>query len=318
MATHDAAVAERLAERWDDATAGGCGWERGRDRPDLAARIARAPARAGAGHRGRGRSRRGAPGLDRDLPLGHHLKDDRSGRSPAFPSTGRSRRPAAPRRPVSSLRSARSQASSVRCRSGSPTAPACSASTGGAVQRTGPGKVLGLPPGYARAFPGELRTLAGRGDGVLLFQQTAANLGARPGDVVSIGRAGAPPAQVKVDGVVDLPNEDSLFQQVGAPPGAQPNAPPDNVILLPDAVFRRVETRRSERPHPGARHAQPHAARQPQRGVHEGRRGRPQPRGQAWPAAGWWATTSAPRSTRRARTRSTRSCCSSSSASRAR
>ncbi len=120
--------------------------------------------------------------------------------------------------------------------------PGLQASTGGAVQRTGPGKVLGLPPGYARAFPGELRTLAGRGDGVLLFQQTAANLGARPGDVVSIGRAGAPPAQVKVDGVVDLPNEDSLFQQVGAPPGAQPNAPPDNVILLPDAVFRRVET----------------------------------------------------------------------------
>jgi putative ABC transport system permease protein len=115
------------------------------------------------------------------------------------------------------------------------------AAVGGSVQQTGPGQVLGVPDGYARAFPGELRTLAGAGTGVLLAQQTAANLRARPGDMVGIGRAGAAPAHVRVDGIVDLPAADALFQRVGAPVGLQPQAPPDNVILLPHRLFARVE-----------------------------------------------------------------------------
>lgn len=115
------------------------------------------------------------------------------------------------------------------------------ANAGGSSQTTGPGKVLGLPAGYAKTFSGQERTLAGRGDGVVLTQQAAANLHARPGDIVSIGRRGLPPARVHLDGVVDLPQADSLFQRVGAPPGAQAQAPPDNVILLPDATFRAVE-----------------------------------------------------------------------------
>ena len=115
------------------------------------------------------------------------------------------------------------------------------ASAGGSVQRTGPGKVVGLPPGYAKAFPGEVRTLSGSGNGVLLAQQTAANLRAKPGDSIAIGRAGMAPARVTVAGVVDLPAADSLFQKVGAPVGAQAQAPPDNVILLPQRDFQRVE-----------------------------------------------------------------------------
>ena len=115
------------------------------------------------------------------------------------------------------------------------------ATSGGSTQSTGPGVVLGLPTGYAGTFPGELRTLSGSGRGVLLAQQTAANLHARPGDKVSIRRPGQPPATVRVDGVVDLPQADSLFQKVGAPAGAQPQAPPDNVILLPQREFARLE-----------------------------------------------------------------------------
>jgi putative ABC transport system permease protein len=115
------------------------------------------------------------------------------------------------------------------------------ARSGGTTQRTGPGRVLGLPDGYARAFPGELRTLSGAGTGVLLAQQTAANLHAKPGDTVAIQRAGLPRAKVRVDGVVDLPQADSLFQKVGAPVGAQPQAPPDNVILLPQRTFAQLE-----------------------------------------------------------------------------
>jgi putative ABC transport system permease protein len=112
-----------------------------------------------------------------------------------------------------------------------------SANTGGSTQQTGPGKVLGLPSGYATAFPGEIRVLSGSGNGVLLAQQTAANLHAKPGDNVTIGLPGGKTAPVRVDGVVELPAADSLFQTVGAPVGAQPQAPPDNVILMPQQTF---------------------------------------------------------------------------------
>jgi putative ABC transport system permease protein len=114
------------------------------------------------------------------------------------------------------------------------------ASSGGSSQTTGPGKVLGLPAGYAQAFPGEIRTLSGSATGVLLAQQTAANLHAKPGDTIAIGRPGSTAAKVRVDGVIDLPAADSLFQKVGAPVGAQPQAPPDNVVLLPAATFQQV------------------------------------------------------------------------------
>ncbi len=116
-----------------------------------------------------------------------------------------------------------------------------SATAGGSTQQTGPGKVIGLPAGYAKTFPGALRGLSGTSSGVLLAQQTAANLHAKPGDTVRIGRAGLPAASVRVDGVVDLPQADSFFQQVGAPVGAQPQAPPDNVILVPQRTFTRLE-----------------------------------------------------------------------------
>ncbi|MEV8638731.1 ABC transporter permease [Streptosporangium sp. NPDC051023] len=104
--------------------------------------------------------------------------------------------------------------------------------SGGQVLTTGPGQVVGLPPDYAAVFPGELRFLTGSSQGVLLAQQTAANLHAAPGDTVVLHRAGLPDATVRVDGIADLPQADSLFQRVGAPPGAQPQAPPDNVLLL--------------------------------------------------------------------------------------
>ncbi|MCW2940925.1 MAG: hypothetical protein JWN00_3910 [Actinomycetia bacterium] len=112
--------------------------------------------------------------------------------------------------------------------------------SGVTVQTTGPGVVLGVPDGYIRAFPGEVRSLAGAADGVLLAQQTAANLHARPGDMVTIGRSGLSPVQVRIDGVIDLPQADSLFQKVGAPAGSQPVAPPDNVLLLAQARWHQI------------------------------------------------------------------------------
>ena len=108
-----------------------------------------------------------------------------------------------------------------------------SASTGGTVQTTGAGKVLGIGPLYRQQFPAELRALIGTLDGVLVAQQTAANLHVTVGDHITIQRAGVPPADVVVEGIVDLPQADSLFQAVGVPPGTAPPAPPDNVLLLP-------------------------------------------------------------------------------------
>lgn len=114
------------------------------------------------------------------------------------------------------------------------------ASAGGTLQKTGPGKVLGLSPQYRQHFPTELRLLLGSLNGVLVAQQTASNLHVTVGDIVTIQRIGLPPMKVKVDGVVDLPNADSLFQAVGVPASAAPQAPPDNVLLLPADQWHQV------------------------------------------------------------------------------
>jgi putative ABC transport system permease protein len=74
--------------------------------------------------------------------------------------------------------------------------------------------------------------LLGSLSGPLLAQQTAANLHATVGSRVTIDRPGLGPVDVVVAGIVDLPNQDSMFQAVGLPSGAQPQSPPDNVILL--------------------------------------------------------------------------------------
>lgn len=107
------------------------------------------------------------------------------------------------------------------------------ASTGGTTQTTGSGKVIGLSSTYERTFPAEFRLLVGSSKGVLLAQQTAANLHATVGDTITIQRIGLPSVDVKVAGVVDLPYADSFFQAVGVPSSAAPQAPPDNVLFLP-------------------------------------------------------------------------------------
>ena len=110
--------------------------------------------------------------------------------------------------------------------------PGFQATTGDTTQTTGTGKVVGLGDGYRNAFPAEIRDLVGQGS-VLLAQQTAANLHAVPGTTILIQRPGMDPVQLKVDAIIDLPQADSLFQVVGAAPGAAPQAPPDNVLIVP-------------------------------------------------------------------------------------
>ena len=56
------------------------------------------------------------------------------------------------------------------------------ATTGGTVQTTGPGKVVGIDPSYRLDFPTQFRSLTGSLDGVLVAQQTAATLHVAVGD----------------------------------------------------------------------------------------------------------------------------------------
>jgi putative ABC transport system permease protein len=116
-----------------------------------------------------------------------------------------------------------------------------SSSTGGQVRQTGAAYVVAISPSYAATFPTELRHLLGSRSGNLLLQQTAANLAATPGDRITVHTA-AGPHPVVVDGVVDMPAEDSFFQVVGLAPGSGVSAPPDNVLLVPPAVFASVTT----------------------------------------------------------------------------
>ncbi|WP_027417091.1 ABC transporter permease [Aneurinibacillus terranovensis] len=115
-----------------------------------------------------------------------------------------------------------------------------SATAAGTTQTTGAGQVVGVSQQYARLFPSQIRYLLGSTDGVLIAQQTAANLHVSVGDQVTIKRVGLPPVKVKIDGVVDLPNADSLFQAVGVPANAAPQAPPDNVLLLPSSKWHQI------------------------------------------------------------------------------
>ena len=117
----------------------------------------------------------------------------------------------------------------------------------GTTQTTGAGKAVGLEPGYAKNNPRQIRLLSGTLDGVLLAQQTAANLHASPGDTVMIARLGQPPIDVKIDGIVEVPSADQFFQIVSTTPQAAVNAPPDNIVFLPaqkweDAFATQLDT----------------------------------------------------------------------------
>ncbi|MBN9245791.1 MAG: FtsX-like permease family protein [Mesorhizobium sp.] len=118
--------------------------------------------------------------------------------------------------------------------------PGFEATTGGTVQATGGGEVLGIEPGYFGQFPAQVRRLVGSVDGVLVAQQTAANLHVTVGDQVVIHRHQTSDVAVTVAGIVDLPNADAMFQAIGVAPGVAPQAPPDNIMLLPMSQWRQI------------------------------------------------------------------------------
>lgn len=105
------------------------------------------------------------------------------------------------------------------------------------TRTTGSALLVGLPRDYASFAPGQIRSLLGADDGARLQQQTASNLAAGPGSVVTLLGSGA---KVRVSGVVELPAADSFFQVIGAPAGSGASAPPDNVLLVPPEQLARL------------------------------------------------------------------------------
>jgi putative ABC transport system permease protein len=111
------------------------------------------------------------------------------------------------------------------------------AKTGETVQTTGAAVVLGISAEYRTAFPTEIAPMVGADQGVLAAQQTAANLHVSIGDTVTIERAGGlSPVEVTVNGIISLPNASTILQRI--PAGANPGAPPDNVLVLPIEIWR--------------------------------------------------------------------------------
>lgn len=136
---------------------------------------------------------------------------------------------------------------------------ALSATTGGTTQTTGAATAVGIPAGYAARFPWQIEPIVGTTDGVVLASQTASNLHVAPGDKVSVQRLDAPPVEVTVSGVVAMPNADGFFQAIGVPAGTAPQAPPDNVLVMPLATWNELFAgQRSARP--DSVHTQMHVA----------------------------------------------------------
>ncbi len=115
--------------------------------------------------------------------------------------------------------------------------PALSSVTAAGTRTTGTARMLSIPADYPGLFKGEVRALVGADRGVLLAQQTAANLAVAPGDTFLVRRPAGSRASLRVDGVVELPAADALFQVIGAPANAGATAPPDNVVLVPADRF---------------------------------------------------------------------------------
>ena len=261
VATHDPAVAARLADALGDAQRAAR-----TDRPtrcphgraDLAARAARPPPRP--------RCCRPPPASPSPSRCWRRSGRSSSATTPKMTAARDRARPrrlagrgAAGRRPARRPRAgrARTRASRARCRSGFAPTPGL-----GATQRRldadAPARARssGLPDGYARAFPGEHPHARRARAPACCSPSRRRPTCTPPGrhDRPSAGRArprqGARRRHRRPAGA------DSLFQQVGAPAGAQPQAPPDNVVLLPRRTFaglpRRARAARA-RAHAGPR-----------------------------------------------------------------
>lgn len=134
--------------------------------------------------------------------------------------------------------------------------PGLEAKTAGTIQTTGAAVVLGLPKEYRNVFPSEIATMLGADRGILIAQQTAANLHVSVGNSVTIRRPGSlNPVEVKIEGVINLPDAPAIFQRI--PGEGNPQAAPDNVLVLPMETWRDIFSEQVGL-QPGTAHSQVH------------------------------------------------------------
>ena len=114
------------------------------------------------------------------------------------------------------------------------------ASTGRTVQTTGPGKVIAFGKDYSETSRESCACCRAASTGPLTGAADRRQPACGPGDTVKIKRPGLTPVEVTIAGVVDLPDADALFQGVGSAAQAAPQAPPDNVVILPRAEWHQL------------------------------------------------------------------------------
>jgi putative ABC transport system permease protein len=122
-----------------------------------------------------------------------------------------------------------------------PLAASSHSGTGGKTS-TGPGGVLGVPPGYLSRVS-TFRMLQGslKPGGVVLDQQMAATLQARIGDRVTLtAKRGGPQHAYPVSGVAVVTEPDVLFQPLNPGLGPAPAQPPANIAILTTDTLART------------------------------------------------------------------------------
>ena len=131
-------------------------------------------------------------------------------------------------------------------RSAMPRATASRPPPAARCRLTGPGKVLGYRPGYAARFPGQSPPALGQAEGVLIAQQTAANLHVAPGDTrhhPSAGPAGRARSRSTASSTCRMPTRCS--RRSASRPALRPRRRPTTSCSCPiDHMARARSTRR--------------------------------------------------------------------------
>lgn len=107
--------------------------------------------------------------------------------------------------------------------------------------RTSAGAIIAIQPQYLSTFS-SIRLVQGNFEpqGVLISKDMATNLGAAPGDEITLMfPSPAPPLSVNVTGIVDLTGSDLLFAPTDSAHRDKPFNPPANVVIMDLGVFEK-------------------------------------------------------------------------------
>ncbi len=235
---------------------------------DLAARPASRTAAARLlAHRARA-SRVGVAllAVDRHVPVGHDVADDPAGRSAQVPVDWQVEAQAGAEPARGARRGARAHPASTRALPVGVRAHHRASARRPAARRSrpAPGASSGSPTATRRRSPAQIRVARrARRPACCSPSRPPPTCTPRPATPI-VDRARRAPRRARSGSTASstCPAADSLFQHVGAPAGAQPQAPPDNVVLLPARDVRRASTRGGARrhdagPRPRSRHRLP-------------------------------------------------------------